>query len=175
MLTVEEMKDLKGKKVLVRVDFNVPQTAGVIRDDNRIQKALPTIQYLTSHGARVILMSHLGKIKWKEPDPAKIEAWSRGMKSAPVTALESETAFAEYLLGLWNKALAAAETDDHHAHVMQSSVQALYYAEFVLPAERFESLNIPMLDTIRATGITHFREGGLIPELDNPEAYPDLR
>ncbi|MDY2914194.1 MAG: phosphoglycerate kinase [Candidatus Enteromonas sp.] len=74
MLTVEDLKDLKGKRVLVRVDFNVPQTAGVIRDDNRIQKALPTIQYLTSHGARVILMSHLGKIKWKETDPVKLEA-----------------------------------------------------------------------------------------------------
>ena len=58
---------------------------------------------------------------------------------------------------------------------MQSSVQALYYAQFILPADRFESLNIPMLDAIRATGITHFREGGLIPELDHPEAYPDLR
>ena len=58
---------------------------------------------------------------------------------------------------------------------MQSSVQALYYAEFVLPAERFESLNIPMLDAIRATGITKYRETAFIPDLDNPEAYPDLR
>ena len=108
-------------------------------------------------------------------DPAKIEAWSREMKSAPVAAITDETAFAEYLLGLWNKALAAAETDDHHAHVMQSSVQALYYAEFVLPAERFESLNLPMLDAIRASGITRFRETADIPDLDKPEAYPDLR
>ena len=108
-------------------------------------------------------------------DPAGIEAWSRTMKSAPVEAVTDEVAFAEYLLGLWNKALAATECDDHHAHVMQSSVQALYYAEFILPAERFESLNIPMLDAIRATGITHFREGTPIPNLDNPEVYPDLR
>ena len=108
-------------------------------------------------------------------DPAKIEAWSREMKYAPVAAIESETAFAEYLLGLWNKALAAAETDEHHAHGMQSSVQALYYAEFVLPAERFESLNVPMLDAIRASGITKFRETTLIPDLDKPEVYPDLR
>lgn len=72
--TIESLKDLKGKKVLVRVDFNVPQKEGVIRDDNRIRAALPTINYLVGKGARVILMSHLGKIKWKEPDPAKIEA-----------------------------------------------------------------------------------------------------
>ena len=97
------------------------------------------------------------------------------MKNNPAVKPAEEIAFAEYLLDLWSRALTAAETDDHHAHVMQSSVQALYYAQFILPADRFESLNIPMLDAIRATGITHFREGGLIPELDNPEAYPDLR
>lgn len=87
----------------------------------------------------------------------------------------AEVAFAEYLLGLWNQALAAAETEEHHAHVAQSSVQALYYAEFVLPAERFERLNVPMLDAIRASGITRYRETAVIPHLEDPEAYPDLR
>ena len=72
MLTVEDLKDLAGKKVYVRVDFNVPQKNGVIRDNNRIKAALPTINYLSDKGARLILMSHLGKIIWKEPDPAKI-------------------------------------------------------------------------------------------------------
>lgn len=84
MLTIEDLKDLKGKKVLVRVDFNVPQKDGVIRDDNRIRAALPTINYLIGHGAKVILMSHLGKIKWKEPDPAKIEAAKKANDMAPV-------------------------------------------------------------------------------------------
>ena len=108
-------------------------------------------------------------------DPAGIEAWSRERKNAPVAAMTDETAFAEYLLDLWGKALAAAETDDHHAHVTQSVVQALYYAQFILPAERFESLNIPMLDAIRASGITQFREGAVIPHLAEDEVYPDLR
>lgn len=84
MLTVEQLEGLKGKRVYVRVDFNVPQKDGVIRDDNRIRAALPTITYLTSHGARVILMSHLGKIKWKEPDAAKIEAMKKANDMAPV-------------------------------------------------------------------------------------------
>ena len=53
--------DVKGKKCLVRVDFNVPMKNGVITDENRIMGALPTIKYLMEHGAKVILCSHLGK------------------------------------------------------------------------------------------------------------------
>ncbi|HIZ70475.1 MAG TPA: phosphoglycerate kinase, partial [Candidatus Atopostipes pullistercoris] len=62
--------DLKGKKVLVRADFNVPMKDGEITNDNRIQAALPTLEYIINEGGKVIVFSHLGRIKTEE-DKAK--------------------------------------------------------------------------------------------------------
>lgn len=65
--TIEDI-DVKGKRVLLRCDFNVPIQDGVITDENRLVGALPTIKYLSENGARVILCSHMGKPKG-EPKP----------------------------------------------------------------------------------------------------------
>ncbi|WP_069825147.1 phosphoglycerate kinase [Pediococcus pentosaceus] len=64
-LTVSDL-DVKNKKVLMRVDFNVPVKSGVIGDDNRVVAALPTIKYIIENGGKAILFSHLGRIKTEE-------------------------------------------------------------------------------------------------------------
>lgn len=81
-MSVKDLKDLHGKKVLVRCDFNVPMKDGVITDENRIQGALPTIKYLLENGAKVTLCSHMGKphsifsseVKLNKKDLKKVEA-----------------------------------------------------------------------------------------------------
>jgi 3-phosphoglycerate kinase len=97
--------DLDGKKVLVRVDFNVPMKDGVITDDNRIVEALPTIKYILEHNGKAILFSHLGKVK-EEADKASktlapvgaklAELLGKPVKFVPQTrGTELETAIAE--------------------------------------------------------------------------------
>ena len=66
--TIKEA-DLKGKRVLIRVDFNVPLKNGVVTDNTRIKAALPTVQYILEQGASLVVMSHFGRPKGqKNPD-----------------------------------------------------------------------------------------------------------
>jgi len=66
--------DVKGKRVLVRVDFNVPMQEGKISNDTRIKAALPTIQELAQRGARLVLVSHLGRPKGSVKDELRLDA-----------------------------------------------------------------------------------------------------
>ena len=86
--------DVKGKKVLMRVDFNVPMKDGKITDDNRIVASLPTLKYVLENGGKVIAFSHLGKVKTEEdlktkslrPTAEKLSEYLRQpVKFIPVT------------------------------------------------------------------------------------------
>jgi phosphoglycerate kinase len=96
--------DVKGKKVLVRVDFNVPIKDGKVEDDTRIQAALPTIRYLLDHGAAVLLCSHLGRPK-DGPDP---KYTMRPTAEHLSKLLGKPVAFSEECVGLVAEAAAKA-------------------------------------------------------------------
>jgi len=93
-LFIEDL-DVLGKKVMVRVDFNVPISNGVITNDNRINASLPTINYLSRKGAKVILMSHLGRPKGEK----KLEFSLRPVAEALKTKVSANVTFADDCIG----------------------------------------------------------------------------
>ncbi len=104
--TIEDI-DVAGKRVLTRCDFNVPVADGVITDDKRIREALPTIQYLASHGARVILCSHFGRPKGEFKPEFSLAPVAKRLSEL----LGKEIVFASDVIGPDAKAKAAALKD----------------------------------------------------------------
>lgn len=119
---MKNVKDLnvKGLTVLVRCDFNVPFIDGKISDDNRIVAALPTIKELISKGAKVFLMSHLGKIDYKKT-PEEIEKAKKKNSLAPVAVRLSE------LLGQEVKFCSVT-----HGEELKAAVESLHDGEVLL-------------------------------------------
>ena len=136
---MKNVKDLnvKGLTVLVRCDFNVPFIDGKISDDNRIVAALPTIKELISKGAKVFLMSHLGKIDYKKT-PEEIEKAKKKNSLAPVAVRLSE------LLGQEVKFCPVT-----HGEELKEAVESLHDGEVLLMQntryEKGESKNDPEL------------------------------
>jgi phosphoglycerate kinase len=105
-LSIKDL-DQRGKRVLVRVDFNVPVKEGKVDDDTRVRAALPTIQYAVDHGARVILASHLGR-----PKGERVEKYSLAPVAEHLSSLLGKTvAFAKDCVGAEAKSHVAAMQD----------------------------------------------------------------
>lgn len=86
--------DVRGKRVIVRVDFNVPFSGAVISDDSRVRESLPTIRHLMEHGAKTILISHLGRPKGKVVESLRLEPVARRLSQLLGTPVQSSRDFA---------------------------------------------------------------------------------
>lgn len=109
--------DVEDKKVLMRVDFNIPIENGKIGDDNRIVQALPSINYVTEHGGKLILMSHLGRPGGEFDESLSLKPVAEHLK----TLVDTEVHFAEDCIG--EKAASVIEEADEGEIVLLENVR----------------------------------------------------
>ena len=133
MRNIKQIKNLKGKTVLLRVDFNVPIKNGKVLDDFRIKSALPTINFLLKKGAKIILITHLGKDGTESLDPVKKSFFAISkIEKSKVTFFENvrkfkgeeenDQAFARHLSEMGNIYVNDAFSVSHRAHASVVSV-----------------------------------------------------
>ena len=93
--TLDQAGELRGRRALVRVDFNVPMDKGAVADDTRLRAALPTIRFLSERGARIVLLAHFGR-----PKGARVAEMSLEPVAVPLSALlEQPVAFSPDCVG----------------------------------------------------------------------------
>src|SRR6202012_5393260 len=141
--TLEDLGELRGRRVLVRVDFNVPleqrPDGPVVADDTRIRAALPTIAWLREHGAALILVSHLGRPKGVDPSLSRAPVARRlgGLLGEPVmlasgttgaaVAQQAESLRQGEILLLENIRFEAGETENDDALAQEVAALAEFY------------------------------------------------
>jgi phosphoglycerate kinase len=182
---LKDLGDLNGKRVLVRVDFNVPLDGGAVADDTRIRAALPTIEELRDRGARLVLVSHLGRPKDREPELSMRPAADRlaeligvDVRLAPAVVGEDVRAAADRLapgeiLMLENVRYEPGETkNDPELAAALASLADAYVDDAFGAAHRAHAstVGVAMLVDERAAGLLLEREvAALSKVLEAPE------
>jgi phosphoglycerate kinase len=182
--TLSDLGDLEGRRVLVRVDFNVPLEDGAVVDDMRIRAALPTIEELRRRGARIVLASHLGRPKDREPElslrPAAdrlAELTGADVTLAPAVVGDQVRAFVEnlgpgHILVLENLRYEPGETkNDPELAAELASLADVYVNDAFGAAHRAHASTegVARLTKERAAGLLLEREVKTLTEvLENP-------
>ena len=186
MRTLRDLEDLTDKSVLVRVDFNVPLDGrGGVADDTRVRATVPTLRELLAHGARLVLVSHLGRPKAREPELSLAPVAERlsellgvPVKMAPAVAGDEVTAMADELgpgeiLMLENVRYEPGETEnDPKLAAALAALADVYVDDAFGAAHRAHASTVgaPQLMQARAAGLLLEREVSTLLELiDAPD------